>query len=250
MFEIIPAIDIRGGRCVRLLQGNYNEETIYGDDPVEMAQRWEAEGATRLHVVDLDGARDGEPTNLAVVERIAGALKIPVQLGGGLRRVGDIERALNAGVLRCIIGTKAAHQPEWAQQMFAHFGDAIILGLDAREGMVAVAGWQETSAIPAVHFAQTMQEFGCRRIIFTDIARDGTLAGPNAEALRAVAEAVEIPVIASGGVHKSTDIRILKNIPNVEGAIVGKALYEGTATMRQLLHVARGTESNGEESNV
>lgn len=234
MFEIIPAIDIRGGQCVRLLQGDYAHETVYGADPVEMARRWEGEGATRLHVVDLDGAKAGSDANHAIVARIAEALKIPVQLGGGLRDAVTIQRVLDSGVQRCIIGTKAAQEPQWAQQMFAQFGDAIILGLDARDGLVAVAGWQETSAIPAVTFAQTMQNFGCARIIFTDIARDGTLAGPNAEALRGIAEAVEIPVIASGGVHKSTDIRILKNIPNVEGAIVGKALYEGTTTMREL----------------
>ena len=241
-FEIIPAIDIRGGQCVRLLQGDYNQETVYGADPVEMAQRWESEGATRLHVVDLDGAKVGSDANHAIVARIAQALKIPVQLGGGLREAATIQKVLDSGVARCIIGTKAAKEPQWAQQMFAQFGEAIILGLDARDGMVAVAGWQETSAIPAVSFAQTMQDFGCARIIFTDIARDGTLAGPNAEALRQMAAAVEIPVIASGGVHKSTDIRILKNIPNIEGAIVGKALYEGTATMHQLLSVAKNKE--------
>ena len=241
-FEIIPAIDIRGGQCVRLLQGDYNHETVYGQDPVEMAQRWESEGATRLHVVDLDGAKVGSDANHAIVARIAQTLKIPVQLGGGLRDASTIQTVLDSGVQRCIIGTKAAQEPQWAQQMFAQFGEAIILGIDAREGMVAVAGWQETSAIPAVSFAQTMQEFGCARIIFTDIARDGMLSGPNAEAMRQMAEAVEIPVIASGGVHKSTDIRILKNIPNIEGAIVGKALYEGTATMNQLLTVARDKE--------
>jgi phosphoribosylformimino-5-aminoimidazole carboxamide ribotide isomerase len=241
-FEIIPAIDIRGGQCVRLLQGDYAQETVYGADPVEMAQRWEAEGATRLHVVDLDAARDGSAANHAIVARIAQTLRIPVQLGGGLREKDTIQKVLDSGVARCIIGTKAAKEPQWAQQMFAEFGEAIILGLDARDGMVAVAGWRETSAIPAVTFAQTMQDFGCARIIFTDIARDGTLAGPNAEALRAIAQAVEIPVIASGGVHKTSDIRILKNIPNVEGAIVGKALYEGTATVGGLIAVARDKE--------
>ncbi|MDQ3813094.1 MAG: 1-(5-phosphoribosyl)-5-[(5-phosphoribosylamino)methylideneamino]imidazole-4-carboxamide isomerase [Armatimonadota bacterium] len=236
--EIIPAIDIRGGQCVRLLQGDYAHETVYGADPVAMAQRWVAEGAPRLHIVDLDGAREGAPANLEIVARITQTVPVPVQLGGGLRTAGAIEKVLEAGVQRCIIGTKAAQQPEWAQQMFAQFGEAIILGLDARNGFVATSGWQETSQIPAVHFAQTMQEFGCARIIFTDIARDGTLAGPNAEALRAVAEAVEIPIIASGGVHKATDIRILKNIPNVDGAIVGKALYEGTTTLGKLLAIA------------
>jgi phosphoribosylformimino-5-aminoimidazole carboxamide ribotide isomerase len=236
--EIIPAIDIRGGKCVRLLQGKYSEETVYGDDPLEMAQKFESEGATRLHVVDLDGARDGAPTNLPIVSRIASTLKIPVQTGGGLRTRDDVARVLDAGIARAILGTKAAREPQWAQQIFAEFGAAIILGLDARDGFVAVSGWEESTQLPATHFAQTMQNFGCARIIFTDIARDGTLAGPNAIALREVAEAVEIPVIASGGVHKATDVRILKNIPNVEAAIVGKALYEGTATLRQLLAVA------------
>ena len=237
--EIIPAIDIRDGKCVRLLQGRYDEETIYGDDPVEMAKRWEDEGGTRLHVVDLDGARAGKPANLEIIARIAQALKIPVQMGGGLREREDIERVLQVGVSRCIVGTKAAREPQWAQQIFAEFGDRIILGLDARDGFVSTSGWEESTHLPAAHFAQTMQSFGCARIIFTDIARDGTLAGPNAIALREIAEAVDIPVTASGGVHKSTDIRILKNIPNVEGAIVGKALYEGTATMAQLLAVAK-----------
>jgi phosphoribosylformimino-5-aminoimidazole carboxamide ribotide isomerase len=236
--EIIPAIDIRGGKCVRLLQGRYDEETVYGDDPVAMAKRWESEGATRLHVVDLDGARDGYPTNLSVIARIASALKIPVQMGGGLRARDSIKEVLDAGIQRAIVGTKAAREPQWAQQMFAEFGDGVILGLDARDGFVSVSGWEESTQLPATHFAQTMQNFGCRRIIFTDIARDGTLAGPNAIALREIAEAVEIPVVASGGVHKSTDVRILKNIPNVESVIVGKALYEGTATLKQLLAIA------------
>jgi phosphoribosylformimino-5-aminoimidazole carboxamide ribotide isomerase len=244
MIEIIPAIDLRGGQCVRLVQGKYDEETVYGDDPVAMARRWQDEGATRLHVVDLDGARDGVSANIGAVEAIARALTIPVQMGGGLREAATIERALQAGVQRCIIGTRAAREPQWAQQMFARFGDAIILGLDAHNGLVATAGWREDSGIPAVDLARAMQESGCRRIIFTDIARDGTLAGPNAEALRQVAEAVEIPVIASGGVHKATDVRILRNIARVEGVIVGKALYAGTATLAGLQAVAAEREEN------
>ena len=238
MLEIIPAIDIRGGRCVRLLQGDYAHETVYGDDPVAMARRWQDEGATRLHVVDLDGARDGVPANVEAIGNIARALQIPVQMGGGLRSAEAIERVLQSGVARCIIGTQAAARPEWAQQMFARFADTVILGIDARDGVVATAGWRESSGLPATSFAQAMQEAGCRRIIFTDIARDGTLAGPNAHALRAVCEAVEIPVVASGGIHKATDVRILRNIPNVEAVIVGKALYAGTTTLRDLIAVA------------
>lgn len=238
MIEIIPAIDLRGGRCVRLLQGRYDQETVYGEDPVAQALRFQEQGATRLHVVDLDGARGGEQPNLEAIRKICAALSIPVQTGGGIRSKDAVARALGAGVQRCILGTAAAREPQWAQQMFAEFGDAIILGLDAKDGMVAVSGWEETSALPAIDFAQTMQNAGCARIIFTDIARDGTLAGPNAEALRAMAEALEIPVIASGGVHKATDVRILKAIPRCEGVIVGKALYEGTTSMAQLLKVA------------
>jgi phosphoribosylformimino-5-aminoimidazole carboxamide ribotide isomerase len=241
--EIIPAIDLRGGRCVRLLQGRYDEETIYGDDPVAQALKFQSEGATRLHVVDLDGARDGSQANLKSIEKICAALKIPVQTGGGIRSRDAVSRVLAAGVSRCILGTQAAREPEWAQQMFAEFDEQIVLGLDAKNGFVAVSGWEETSQIPAVAFAQTMQDRGCRRIIFTDIARDGTLAGPNAEALREICEAVEIPVIASGGVHKATDVRILKNIAGVEAVIVGKALYEGTTTMEKLLRYAAQRES-------
>jgi phosphoribosylformimino-5-aminoimidazole carboxamide ribotide isomerase len=236
--EIIPAIDIRNGKCVRLYQGRYDEETIYADDPLDMAKRWADEGATRIHLVDLDGARTGRPVNLDVIVRIGKAIAIPLQLGGGLREKMDIKKVLSAGVQRCILGTAAARKPEWAQQMFAEFGDGIILGIDAKDGMVAVSGWEETSAIPAVDFARNMQDKGCARIIFTDIARDGTLAGPNAEALRDMCDAVEIPVIASGGFHQATDINILKTISGVEGVIVGKALYEGTVTLPQLLTVA------------
>ena len=238
MIEIIPAIDLRGGHCVRLVQGDYNCETVYGDDPLAMARSFEEQGATRLHVVDLDGARDGSDANHEIIAKIAQSLGIPVQTGGGLRDAQTIWKVLDGGVERCIIGTKAAREPQWAQQMFAQFGDAIILGLDARDGLVSTAGWRETSQIPAVTFAQTMQNFGCARIIFTDIARDGTLAGPNAHALREICEATEIPIVASGGVHKATDVRILRNIPRVESVIVGKAIYAGTTTLQELLKVA------------
>ncbi len=238
MIEIIPAIDLRGGQCVRLLQGKYDEETVYGQDPIAMARRWQDEGATRLHVVDLDGARDGVPANGAIIGEIARALTIPVQMGGGLRTREAIQAMLDAGVERCILGSAAAKKPEWAQQMFAQFGNAMVLGLDARDGMVATEGWTETSQLPATHFAQKMQDAGCARIIFTDIARDGTLAGPNAEALRAICQSVEIPIVASGGVHKATDVRILRNILNVEAVIVGKALYEGTTTLQELINIS------------
>jgi len=236
--EIIPAIDIRGGRCVRLLQGDYGRETVYGDDPVAMAQKWEAQGATRIHVVDLDGARDGVPANLDVIRRLAAAVKVPVQLGGGLRAPEAIEASLDAGVQRCILGTAAARNPSWAEEMFAIFADAVILGIDARDGKVAVSGWQETSDLSAVAFARYMVEAGCMRIIFTDIARDGMLTGPNLEQLAELTAAVEIPVIASGGVKAAEDVTALLTIPGIEGVITGKALYEGTTTLAQLLAAA------------
>lgn len=237
-FEIIPAIDIRGGQCVRLLQGDYARETVYGTDPLAMAQRWADEGATRLHIVDLDGARDGVSANLEVIQKIAQTLQIPVQVGGGIRTFEALDALLDAGVQRCILGTQAAKNPQWAEEAFAIYADAVILGLDARDGKVAVSGWQETSQVSAVQFAKYMAEAGAMRIIFTDIARDGMLTGPNVEALREMAEAVEIPIVASGGVKTAADVASLRAIPNVEGVISGKALYEGTTTLRELLDAA------------
>ncbi|HEX8465974.1 MAG TPA: 1-(5-phosphoribosyl)-5-[(5-phosphoribosylamino)methylideneamino]imidazole-4-carboxamide isomerase [Abditibacterium sp.] len=237
-FEIIPAIDIRGGKCVRLLQGDYTRETIYGDDPLEMAKRWAGEGATRLHIVDLDGARDGVSANLSVIQSIAGALEIPIQVGGGIRTFDALDALLDAGVQRGILGTQAAKDPHFAEEAFAIYADAVILGLDARDGKVAVSGWQETSEMSAVNFAKFMVEAGAMRIIFTDIARDGMLSGPNIEALREIAAAVEVPIIASGGVKSASDVALLREIEGVEGVISGKALYEGTTTLRELLDAA------------
>ncbi len=238
-FEIIPAIDIRGGKCVRLLQGDYARETTYGDDPLEMAKRWADEGATRLHIVDLDGARDGVSSNLGVIQSIASALKIPVQVGGGIRNFDALDALLDAGVQRGILGTQAAKSPQFAEEAFAIYADAVILGIDARDGKVAVEGWQQTSNVSAVQFAKYMEEAGCLRIIFTDIARDGMLTGPNLEALREMASAVEIPIIASGGVQSASDVAPLREINGIEGLISGKALYEGATTLRELIDAAR-----------
>ena len=235
--EIIPAIDIRGGKCVRLIQGNYDEETIYGDDPLEMAHKWKSEGATRIHIVDLDGARDGQSANFEVIARIAKEIAIPVQVGGGIRTFDAIDAFLEAGVNRCVLGTQAARDSAWAEEAFAIYADAVVLGIDARDGKVAVSGWQETSETSAVQFAKFMEEAGCMRIIFTDIARDGMLQGPNLSALQTIVDAVEIPVIASGGVQAASDAAMIAQIKGVEGVIVGKALYEGTTTLRALLAV-------------
>jgi phosphoribosylformimino-5-aminoimidazole carboxamide ribotide isomerase len=238
-FEIIPAIDIRGGKCVRLLQGDYARETVYGDDPLEMAKKWAGEGATRIHIVDLDGARDGVSANIEVISKIASALEIPVQVGGGIRTFDALDALLDAGVQRGILGTQAAKNPQWAEEAFAIYADAVILGIDARDGKVAVEGWQETSQVGAVQFAKYMTEAGCMRIIFTDIARDGMLTGPNVEALTEMAEAVKIPVIASGGIKAASDVALLRKIPYIEGLISGKALYEGTTTMSELLEASK-----------
>ncbi len=236
-FEVIPAIDLRDGKCVRLLQGDYAQETIYGEDPVAMALRWQEEGATRLHVVDLDAARSGEPQNMEVVARIAAALHIPVQMGGGVRNREAVLRTLGAGVQRAIIGTAAAADPETARALFAEFGDRLILGLDARDGMAAVAGWRETTTWKAVDLAREMAAAGAKRIIYTDIATDGTGTGPSLESTRALAEALGIPVIASGGVGKPEHIHAVAELvtAGVEGVIVGKALYTGALSLRDVL---------------
>lgn len=234
-FELIPAVDVRAGRCVRLLQGRYEDETVYSDDPVAMAQRWQREGATRLHVVDLDGARSGAPQNLEVIAAIVNALDIPVQVGGGVRSEATIESLLALGAARVIIGSRACHEPEFAHRVAARWGDRIIVGIDAKDGRVAVHGWQDVTEVTAAVMARQMQDLGVARIIFTDISRDGTLAGPNLESLREVVGSVTIPVIASGGVSTSDDIVKLSTERGVEGVIVGKALYAGSIKLSAAL---------------
>ncbi len=235
-FQIIPAIDIRGGKCVRLLQGDYARETVYGDDPLAMAQKWADEGATRLHIVDLDGARDGQGANFEAIKSIAGALSIPVQVGGGIRSFDTLDALLDAGVQRCILGTVLAKNQNFAEEAFAIYADAVIAGIDARDGKIAVEGWQETGAIDAIRFAAYMEELGAMRIIFTDIARDGMLTGPNLPALEALCQSVSIPVIASGGIQSPADMAPLQAVEGIEGLITGKALYEGKTTLRALLN--------------
>lgn len=235
-FEVIPAIDLRGGRCVRLEQGDYARETVYSDDPVAMAKRWEDAGAPRLHVVDLDGAREGAPRNLEIAGRIARAIAIPSDFGGGVRDAEVAQRVLDAGFQRFSIGTRAMDE-EFAAAIFARFADTAIADIAARGGKVSVAGWQQQSSVSALELAQRLAALGCCRIIFTDITRDGALSGPNIPSTRALAEAAGIPVVASGGVSSVDDLVQLSKLSaaGVEGAIVGKALYDGRIDLREAL---------------
>lgn len=230
-FEIIPAMDLRGGYAVRLLQGDYQQETRYHDDPIVVAQHWAMRGAPRLHVVDLDGAREGEPKQIDLIRRICRAVSVPVQVGGGVRSEPHIQHLLDAGVQRVILGTQAVRDQDFAKMMFQGYGDSIALALDIYGGAVAVEGWQSLSDRGYLEFAQQMVQAGVPRIIFTNIALDGTLQGFDTRPLEALLEAVSVPVIASGGVSNVEDIERLREMAHrssLEGVIVGKALYEGT----------------------
>ncbi len=239
--QIIPAVDIRDGKCVRLLQGDFEKETIFCEDPIQMAVKWQSLGAERLHVVDLDGAKTGVTQNLNVVAEIARTLDIPVQLGGGIRTINTAERVLALGIDRVIIGTSAALNTELSEELFDRFGDRVILGIDAKSGKVAIHGWQETIEKNAVDFAVEMESIGAKRIIHTDIGRDGLMAGVNLAAMESIANAVNIPIIASGGVTSIDDIHKLKTIESVgiEGVIIGKALYTDSIDLREAIQAGR-----------
>jgi len=234
--DVIPAIDIRGGKCVRLYQGDYNQQTIFSDDPVSVALNWQAQGAPRIHIVDLDGAAAGEPVNLDIIENIANAVLIPTELGGGIRDLETIERLLKAGVERVILGTAAVEDPEVVRKACRKYGQSIIVGIDARDGVVATRGWLEKSRIGAKEFAMSVVRLGAQRLIYTDISRDGTLTEPNFSAIYEMLETVRIPVIAAGGISTITHLAILKKL-GVAGAIVGKALYTGDINLKRALEV-------------
>jgi len=235
--EIIPAIDIRDGRCVRLYQGDYARETVFSDDPVAMARRWEEEGAPRLHLIDLDGARLGEPVNADVIEKIVACLDIPCQVGGGVRSLDTVARYLEMGVEQVILGTVAVRaQTLVAEACYRHPG-AIIVGVDARGGEVAIQGWRERSEERTEELMARLVEVGVPRFIYTDIARDGTKKGPNFAALARVLRAVRVPIIVSGGIATLDQLRRLART-RVEGAIVGRALYDGVLTLPAALQAA------------
>jgi phosphoribosylformimino-5-aminoimidazole carboxamide ribotide isomerase len=235
--QIIPAIDLLEGRCVRLYQGDYDKSQVFSNNPADVAKQWVEEGATRLHVVDLDGAKAGKLVNLAAIEAIVNAVPVPIEVGGGLRTQDSVRQLFNLGVEWGILGTVAVEQPQLVQQLSQEFPGKIIVGIDARDGKVATRGWLETSEVLAIQLAVQMQELGAAEIIYTDIHRDGTLSGPNLEALRELANAVNIPVIASGGVSSVTDLLSLLALEpqGVLSAIVGRALYTGDISLKEAL---------------
>ena len=241
LMTIYPAIDLRNGRCVRLFQGKADQETVYFQNPAEPARSWKDAGADHLHVVDLDGAFAGESSNLDAVRTILQVEGLKVQLGGGMRDERSIQKALDLGLARVIIGTRACDEPEWIGSLIERFGpEKIVVGIDAKDGMVATKGWVETTRTEAIDLAKNLQGMGLKWIIHTDVATDGAMKGPNLDAQKRMADVVpECQVIASGGVTQESDIDDLRSLssnhPNIEGVIIGKALYEGTVNLENLL---------------
>lgn len=244
MSVIIPAIDLRGGRCVRLVQGRKDAETVYSDDPVAVARRFARAGAQRLHVVDLDGAFDGLPRNLDVVSAIVEAVDIPVQLGGGIRHMAAIDEVFRRGVHWVILGTAAVEYPDLVDEACRRYPGRILVGIDARDGQAAVHGWVTGTGRDAVALARDMGRRGVREIIFTDIARDGMLQGPNIEALRRMVD-TGLQIIASGGVSQLADIEALSRIDGVTGIIIGKAIYTGAVDLGEALAVSGQKSEDG-----
>ncbi len=232
--EVIPSIDLKGGRCVRLYQGDYAKETVFSEDPLGTAQHWESLGAPRLHLVDLDGAASGEPRHLSIVAEIATTLRIPVQVGGGIRRMEMIKQYVEAGIKRVVLGTAAVENPKLVKEACLAFGEAIVLGVDARDGFVAVRGWQDKTSALAADLIQQMEALGARRFIYTDIARDGTLTEPNFQAIAELMTKARSPIIASGGVTSIDHLKRLSQL-GVEGAIIGRALYTGDIRLDKAL---------------
>jgi phosphoribosylformimino-5-aminoimidazole carboxamide ribotide isomerase len=240
--QVWPAIDLRGGKCVRLRQGDYQRETVYGDDPAAMARQWISQGAKCLHLVDLDGARDGSRANFAAAAEICQAVHVPCELGGGIRDEATIAAYLDLGLARLVVGTRALKEPEWFRQMCRKYPQRLALGIDAKGGLVATDGWLETSSTPAVDFARQFDSEPLAAIVYTDIARDGMLQGPNVPAMAEMQAATKIPVIASGGVTGAEDVRQLARL-GLAGCIIGRALYEGTLTLASALAAAEEVEA-------
>lgn len=236
--EIWPAIDLRGGKCVRLEQGDYARETVFSDDPVAMAQRFAAAGAKHLHLVDLDGARDGKPTNHEIVRAIVAAVDMQCELGGGVRDEETIKNLLDTGVHRVVLGTAALKNADWFRQMCEKYPERLVLGIDARNGMVATDGWLETSNTPATEMADQFRDVPLAAIVYTDIETDGMLKGPNLSAMEQMQKHVNVPVVASGGVTTLDDVRNLKQA-GMAAAIIGRAIYEGTLELSEAVEITQ-----------
>lgn len=236
--RIYPAIDIKDGKCVRLFKGQFSDVTVYGDSPAEMARKWESLGGEFIHVVDLDGALKGHGVNAAQIKEICESVKVPVQTGGGIRTMEDIEKKLACGINRVIIGTKAVSDNDFVKQAVKKYGSKIVIGIDAKDGMVAIEGWEKTSNFIAVEFAKKMAAIGVQTIVYTDIATDGTLAGPNIQAMTEMTKSVDADIIASGGVGSIDHIKALAGT-GVEGVIVGKALYTGNVNLTEAIKAVK-----------
>jgi phosphoribosylformimino-5-aminoimidazole carboxamide ribotide isomerase len=238
--QIIPAVDIMNGKCVRLKQGRMNEETIFSSNPAEMARKWADYGIALLHVVDLDGAFQKTPKNTQSIQEIINSIDIPVQVGGGIRNLSTIQKYLEMGVRRVVLGTEAMRNPDQVAEFCAKFPDQIVIGIDAKKGMVAIEGWTETTSVTAIDLAKQFENSGVAAINFTDIHRDGMQTGPNIEATKALAEAISIPVVASGGVSTIKDIENLVRIADygVVGVICGRSLYEGTLDLSEAMKIS------------
>ncbi|WP_088839123.1 1-(5-phosphoribosyl)-5-[(5-phosphoribosylamino)methylideneamino]imidazole-4-carboxamide isomerase [Listeria sp. ILCC792] len=234
--RVYPAIDIKNGKCVRLYQGNFDKETIVNPNPVAQALAFQKSGASYLHIVDLDGALNGDPANLALIQEMSEQTGLPVQVGGGIRSMQQVAAYLESGIARVIIGSSAVSSPEFVREAVTKYGERIAVGIDAKNGFVATDGWLNTSDIRFTDFAVQMEKLGVATLIFTDIGRDGTLAGPNFEQLAALQNAVSCAIIASGGVKNQADLIALKK-QNLAGAIAGKALYSESLTMKEILEV-------------
>ncbi len=237
---IFPAIDIRGGKCVRLFKGDFAQETVFGDKPEEMAAKWQAQGGKFLHLVDLDGALAGKSQNLDTIKKIIAAVDIPVELGGGIRTMENIDEVLALGVRRVILGSVAVKNPELVKEACKKYGDRIVVGIDAKDGIVAVDGWGVSGNVDAVELAKKMAEAGVKTIIYTDISRDGTLSGVNVEATARLARESGINVVASGGVSDLEDIKALLPYEEdgIEGVIVGKSIYTGSLDLKEAIALA------------
>ncbi len=238
---IIPAVDIKQGKCVRLLQGRMEDSTHYSDDPVKMAQKWESQGAGLVHVVDLDGAFAKQVKNFETVQNILAGINVPIQVGGGIRDLETIEMYINAGVSKVIIGSEALYNPGFVKEACKRFDGKIVVGIDARDGLVAVEGWSATSKTKAIDLAKEFESCGVAAINFTDIHKDGMQTGPNIEETAALADAVSIPIVASGGVSTLEDIKNLLEIENkgVTGVITGRALYEGSLDLKEAIGISK-----------